>query len=67
MQAIYLDHFNSIWILRSLNGRDHFNTTVNQLLFATTLFLDLSEMNWFAATKFRDQALSTPFFFSLQL
>lgn len=36
--------------------------TVNQLLFATTLFRDLSEMNWFAVTNFRDQALSTPVF-----
>lgn len=27
------------------------------------LFRDLSEMNWFAATNFRDQALSTPDFF----
>lgn len=31
--------------------------TVNQLLFPTTLFCDLSVMNWFAATNFRDQAL----------
>lgn len=32
-------------------------------LFATTLFRDLSEMNWFAPTNFRDQELSTPGFF----
>lgn len=36
--------------------------TVNQLLFARTLFHDLSEMNWFAANNFCDQDLSTPFF-----
>lgn len=26
--------------------------SVNQLLFATTLFCDLPEMNWFGATNF---------------
>lgn len=31
------------------------STTVNQLLLATTLFYDLSELNWFAVTNFRDQ------------
>lgn len=36
--------------------------TVNQLLFARTLFHDLSEMNWFTANNFCDQDLSTPFF-----
>lgn len=29
----------------------------NQLLFGTTLFRDLLETNWFAATKFRNHAL----------
>lgn len=28
--------------------------TVNQLLLATILFRDLSEINWFATTNFRD-------------
>lgn len=31
------------------------STTVNQLLLATTLFYDLSELNWFAVTNFCDQ------------
>lgn len=34
--------------------------TVNQLLFSMTLFHDFSEMNWFAAINFQDQALSAP-------
>lgn len=34
--------------------------TVNQLLFATAIFRQLPEMNWFAATNFRNQTLSTP-------
>lgn len=34
-----------------------------QQLFPTTLFCDLPEMNWFAATNFHDQALSTHWFF----
>lgn len=40
--------------------------TVNKLLFAINLFYDLPvpEMNWIAATNYRDQALSKPFFFS---
>lgn len=29
--------------------------TINQLLFATSLFCDLSEIKWFAATNFRNQ------------
>lgn len=33
--------------------------TVNQLLFATTLFRDLIEINWFTMTYFCDQALFT--------
>lgn len=32
---------------------------VNQPLFATTIFSNLTNMNWFAATNFCDQALST--------
>lgn len=36
--------------------------TVNQLSFATTLFGNLPEINWFAATNFWDQALATPVF-----
>lgn len=38
--------------------------TVNQLLFLIiTLIRDLPKMKWFAATNFRNQALSTPVFF----
>jgi hypothetical protein len=32
-------------------------TTVNQLLFAATLFRDSSVVNWIAASNFRDQAV----------
>lgn len=32
---------------------------VNQLLFTTTLFRNIPEINWFAATNFCNQALST--------
>lgn len=69
---------NFIYVsIDSLNRRHLFQTsfmmftpthlhTVNQLLlFATTLFWESSEINWFAATNLRDQALSTPIF-SLQ-
>lgn len=31
------------------------STTVNQLLLATTLFYNLTALNWFAMTNFRDQ------------
>lgn len=34
--------------------------TLNQLLFAMTLFCNLPDINWFAATYINDQALSTP-------
>lgn len=37
--------------------------TVNQRLFATTFFRDLPRVNWFGATNFCDQILSTPVFF----
>lgn len=37
--------------------------TVNQLLFATNLFRELSEINWFAVTNLGDQSLSTPIFY----
>lgn len=36
--------------------------TVNHYDLATTLFRDLHDMNWFAATNFHDQPLSTPVF-----
>jgi hypothetical protein len=32
--------------------------TVNQILFAATLFCDSSVMNWLVASNFRDQAFS---------
>lgn len=35
--------------------------TVNPLLFATTIFCKLPEINWLAATNFHGQFLSTPF------
>lgn len=43
--------------------------TVNKLLFAINLFYDLPvpEMNWIAATNYRDQALSKPFFFLIKI
>lgn len=37
--------------------------TVNQRLFATTFFRDFTRVNWFGATNFCDQILSTPGFF----
>lgn len=37
--------------------------TVNQRLFATTFFHDFTRVNWFGATNFCDQILSTPVFF----
>lgn len=41
--------------------------TTNQLLFATTFSCDLPKMNWINGINFHDKALSTPFFFLLQL
>lgn len=38
--------------------------TVNQLLFETTFFHDLTEINWFAANYFCNKALSTSVFFN---
>lgn len=37
----------------------HVINTINQLLLTRTLFRDLPETNWFVATNFRNQALST--------
>lgn len=36
----------------------HLSETVNQLIFATTLFHYLLPINWFVTTNIRDQALS---------
>lgn len=44
----------------SLSYRYH---TADQLLFAMTFFRDLPRVNWFGATNFCDQILSTPGFF----
>lgn len=66
---------NFIYVsIDSLNRRHLFQTsfmmftlthlhTVNQLLFATNLFRELSEINWFAVTNLGDQSLSTPIFY----
>ena len=36
--------------------QQHTVYTVNQILFATTLFRNFPKINWFATTYFRDQA-----------
>lgn len=41
--------------------RFRYTGTVNPLLFATTIFCKLPEINWLAATNFHGQFLSTPF------
>lgn len=55
-QNAYLElHFNDKMIKIKVFSTIHeliYMYSVNQLLFATTLFCDLPEMNWFGATNF---------------
>lgn len=63
----YFSLYSSLTVCFSDNKlhreRERESTNTNELLFATTLFLDLPEINWFTATNFHDQALYTPDFY----
>lgn len=51
-------HGRNVLNLTQPRAANEYNT-VNQLLFAITLFRDLTEIKWFTTTIFRDQALFT--------
>lgn len=51
-----INKLESSFIIELFSAR--FENTVNQLLFAASLFRDLPKINWFATTILRDHALS---------